>query len=319
MAEAPKLTPEEIKPTNPLKQELSGDIEGDIPPFGKLKEAAQAAAVEEGRAPEVTPPAAPEAPAGEEAAPPGEEPGFKPGSIADVVPPAEETPTTEEKPTAPPAPPAPEAPKVETPAAPPAPPVPALEAAGIKDEAVSVNEAGEVLIDVTKTPFQETLNNPDWKPANFLEVENEREKFRKYQTDIMGKWSSHQAQAKNIQWDTELKELRTPGNRFGVTIPPVVDANNPKDPGKMAEAEIFNLAIKYGDQASGKIMPLPQAAEIWTMKKSSTPAPAQPAGATAPVAGTTREEAKAPARSYNAIKGKKTDEIIEAFLRSEGD
>lgn len=83
--------------------------------------------------------------------------------------------------------------------------------------------------------------------------------------------------------EKRFAEILSKASAEGV-MPKVEKPDDKNDPGKVAQREVFQIAIKYSDPATKRILPLEQAIQIWVdMKKGGTPP--QPPGGAAPVAG----------------------------------
>lgn len=210
----------------------------------------------------------------------------------------------EPKPTEPPTPPAPVAPATEpeTPVAPVTPTTPQLP---------------KELEDEGKT-FDETLRDPNWRPADWLARREEEKRFEAWEQKTQENVVSVEASQINARWNDEMGELRKPNNRYGVTIPSPVDPNNKEDPGVVARREIFAIAIELGDENRGTILPLPKAARVWEdrqkIKGLTKPTPVQPAGGDAPIAHGGGEATKVTRPKYTQIHGKSLDTLADEAM-----
>lgn len=141
------------------------------------------------------------------------------------------------------------------------------------------------------TPFEANLGDPKWVPRDWEELIGVLDNYYSFKDD------QYQASrmALHDSWDKELNGLREGG-----IIPKVENPADDKDPGRVAEREIFHIAIEKGDPKTDTILPLKAAAEIWMLKKGQL-AP-QPPGASAPVSGAGGEPAAPKGPSYDEIR-----------------
>jgi hypothetical protein len=278
--EEPKVTPEQIKPKDPLE---TIDESEETPDFTKIKGRIKSEEATE----------------------------FDTSTVSDAVTPItteeekkEETP--EEPPKEAPEEPAKEPEKVE-PAAPevPAevtPPTPTISAVdeGLTDDLIKEGNT-----------FDKTLRNPEWRPQTWLELHEEQERFKDFQTradDYLSKQETTKELATiNKVWDEQLTVLKTKGNAYGVELPADTD--------RKIEKQIFAIMTEFGDEQKGTVMPLPKAAKIW--KERQDRSKPQPAGANAPVSSGETEAPKVTGKKYSDIHNKSVDDLIELGLKGQ--
>ena len=163
--------------------------------------------------------------------------------------------------------------------------------------------------------FDATLKNSEWRPTTWLELNEEQGRYAEYQEKVAEWEKGQETKAINERWDQTLSTLRTQNNQFGVTIPQVVDRNNQTDPGVKVEKELFKIAVEFGDEGQGTILPLHKAAKIWNERKTASK-PTQPPGADAPISKGSSEAPKTTRKPYSDIKNKSLDDLIEMGLNN---